>query len=148
MAKEQMALQPALQMKRTFHAPREKVFRAWTDAKELARWFAPSSDYSTAVPELELKVGGRYVIEMHHKDGNVHRVTGAYREIQPNEKIKFTWRWENDPAAHESIVTVEFRDLGPSTEILLSHEQLPSAEQSGKHEQGWNGCFDQLGKYL
>jgi len=56
MAKEQVSTLPALQMKRTFQAPREKVFRAWTDAKELARWFAPSVDYSTVVPELDLRV--------------------------------------------------------------------------------------------
>jgi len=44
MAKEQMSAPPALQMKRTFQAPRERVFRAWTDPEELARWFGPSED--------------------------------------------------------------------------------------------------------
>jgi uncharacterized protein YndB with AHSA1/START domain len=148
MAKEQMTAVPALQLKRTFSAPREKVFRAWTDPKELARWFAPTPDHSAIVPELDLKVGGRYRIEIRHTGGNVHKVSGIYREITPPEKIAFTWSWENDPAKSVSLVTVEFRDLGDSTELLLTHEQLPSTEDRGKHEHGWSGCFDQLSRYL
>lgn len=148
MAKEQMTTQPALHIKHTFRAPRERVFRAWTDPKELALWFHVSPDYSTRVPELDLRVGGKYHLEMHHKGGNIYRLGGTYREIQPPEKIFFTWRWEQDPSKHESVVTVEFRDLGPSTEILLSHELLPGAEEREKHGQGWDGCFEQLAKYL
>lgn len=148
MAKEQMTPLPALQVKRTFQSPRERVFRAWTDAKELARWFHVSADYSTVVPELDLRVGGKYRVEMHHKGGNVHKLFGTYREIAPPEKVAFTWSWENDPGASESLVTVEFRDLGGSTEILLTHELLPSAEERGKHEHGWTGCLEQFANYI
>jgi uncharacterized protein YndB with AHSA1/START domain len=148
MAKEQMTTQPALLMKRTFQATREKVFRAWTDAGELARWFAPSPEYSTVVPELDLKVGGKYILEMRHKGGNVHRHFGTYREIVPPEKVVFTWRRDSDPSSVESLVTILFRDLGPATEILLTHELLPDAESRGKHEQGWKGCLEQLDGYL
>jgi uncharacterized protein YndB with AHSA1/START domain len=148
MAKEQLSPETTLKLKRTFPAPRERVFRAWTDARELARWFAPSPEYSTKVPELELKVGGKYKVEMHHKGGNVHSVGGTYREIKPPEKLVFTWRWENDPSASESLVTIEFLDWGPSTEVQLSHERLPNAEQREKHAQGWNGCLAQLEQYV
>jgi uncharacterized protein YndB with AHSA1/START domain len=148
MAKEQLSPETTLKVNRVFQAPRERVFRAWTDAKELAHWFAPSTDYSTRVPELDLRVGGKYKVEMHHKDGNVHTVSGSYREIRPPERIVFTWRWEGESGAHESLVTLEFLDLGPSTEILLTHEQLPSAEDRQKHEHGWNGCLAQLAAYV
>ena len=148
MAKEQITILAALQMKRTFQAPRERVFRAWTDARELALWFAPSPEYTTSVPELDLSVGGKYRIEIRHKGGNTHKVFGTYREITPPEKVSFTWSWENDPSANQSVVTLEFRDLGAATELLLSHELLPSAEERGKHEHGWNGCLEQLAKYL
>jgi uncharacterized protein YndB with AHSA1/START domain len=148
MAKEQLAPETALKIRRTFQAPRERIFRAWTDAAELARWFAPSAEYSTRVPVLDLKVGGKYKVEMHHKGGNVNKVSGTYREIVPPEKIVFTWSWENDPSARESLVTIEFLDLGPATEVLLTHEQLPNAEQRDKHAQGWNGCLAQLAQYI
>jgi uncharacterized protein YndB with AHSA1/START domain len=148
MAKEQMSPETALTVRKTFQAPRERVFRAWTNAQELALWFAPSAEYSTKVPELDLKVGGKYRVEMHHKGGNVHKVGGTYREIKPPEKIVFTWRPENEPWTQESLVTIEFFDLGPSTEILLTHVQLPDAEQREKHTHGWNGCLDQLARYV
>jgi uncharacterized protein YndB with AHSA1/START domain len=148
MAKEQLSPEATLKLRRTFQAPRERVFRAWTDPLELGRWFAPSEEYSTLVPVLELQVGGKYRVEMHHKDGNVHKVSGTYREIKPPEKIVFTWAWEHDPEMNESLVTIEFRDLGPSTEILLTHEHLPNVEQRDKHEHGWNGCINQLANYL
>jgi len=148
MAKEQLSPETTLKVRRTFQAPRERVFRAWTDARELARWFAPSAEYSTQVPELDLKVGGKYKVEMHHKGGNVHTVSGTYREIRPPEKIVLTWGWEGAPGGSESLVTIEFLDLGPATEILLTHEQLPSAEERQKHEQGWNGCLTQLAGYV
>ena len=148
MAKEQLSPETTLKIRRMFQAPRERVFRAWTDATELARWFAPSAEYSTRVPELDLKVGGKYKVEMHHKGGNVNKVGGTFREIVPPEKIVFTWRWENDPSAHESLVTIEFLDLGPATEVLLTHAQLPDAEQRDKHSQGWNGCLTRLAEYV
>jgi len=148
MEKAQSPAKITLQVKRTFHAPRAKVFQAWTDRAELAQWFAPSADYSTVVPELELRVGGRYRIEMHHKGGNVHGVSGTYQEINPPERVVFTWRWDGDASAEHSVVTVEFQDLGKSTEVTLTHEQLPNPEERDKHAQGWNGCMDQLARFL
>jgi len=46
----------------------------------------------------------------------------------------------------QTLVTVEFHDLGPSTEIVLTHERLPNLEERGKHSHGWTGCLDQLAK--
>jgi len=148
MAKEQLSPETTLKVRRVFQAPRERVFRAWTDAKELALWFHPSAEYSTRVPELDLKVDGKYKVEMHHKSGSVHTVGGTYREIRPPERIVFTWSWEGDPNASVSLVTIEFLDLGRTTEVLLTHVQLPSAEEREKHEHGWNGCLAQLADYV
>lgn len=148
MAKEPPSPETTLKLRRTFQAPRERVFRAWTDPKELALWFAPAPDCTTRVPELDLKVGGRYKVEIHHKGGNVNKVGGTYREIKPPEKIVFTWCWEHDATQHESLVTIEFLDLGPATEVLLTHERLPNVEERNKHEQGWTGCLTQLAEYF
>ena len=50
---------PVLRLERTFAAPRERVFRAWTDAAELSRWFAPTDEHKTKVVALDVRVGGR-----------------------------------------------------------------------------------------
>lgn len=139
---------PAVEIVRTFPASRERVFRAWTVAKEFEQWFKPAPDYDVLVPVLEARVGGRYLVEMRNKDGAVHSVAGNYRTMQPPEEISFTWRWLDNEAAGESLVTIRFRELGTSTEVRVFHELLPTAEERERHAHGWNGCFEQLAHYL
>lgn len=148
MATPQSQPENSLNVKRTFAAPRDRVYRAWTDAREFAQWFHPTTDHKTVITRLDLRVGGKYSIEIHHKDGNVHRVSGTYEEIQPPEKLVFTWRWQKDETLPESLVTVVFKDLGDSTEVSLTHQRLLSAEERDKHNQGWLGCLTQLEHYL
>lgn len=148
MATPQSQPETSLQVKRTFAAPRDRVFRAWTDAKQFALWFHPTTDYTTVITELDLRVGGAYSLEMHHKGGNIHTLRGTYKEVRPPEKLVFTWRWQREDASPESVVTVEFRDLGSSTEVSLTHQNLINAEERAKHNEGWNGCLEQLAKYL
>jgi uncharacterized protein YndB with AHSA1/START domain len=138
----------SLQLNRTFAAPRDRVFRAWTDAREFAQWFHPSADYKTVITRLDLRVGGKYSLEMHHKEGNIHRLNGVYEEIQPPERLVFTWCWQEDGVLRESVVTILFKDLGGSTEVSLTHKNLLTAEAREKHNHGWIGCFGQLETYL
>jgi uncharacterized protein YndB with AHSA1/START domain len=78
----------------------------------------------------------------------VHTVFGTYQEIKPPEKVVFTWRWDGDTSHEDSVVTIEFSDLGNSTEVTLTHERLPNTEERDKHAHGWNGCMDQLAGIL
>ena len=133
----------ALEIRRTIKAPRERVFQAWTQAEELKRWSAPAPA-NIAVAEVDLRVGGRYRITMRKPDGTEVRVGGVYRTIEPPKRLVYTWRWENAPEGSESLVTVEFREQGKATEVVLRHEGLTSMDDRQKHEHGWVGCLDNL----
>lgn len=146
MATPQRQQETKLEMKHICAAPRERVYRAWTDAKNLGTWFHSSPDDSTVVAELDLRVGGKLRVEMHHRDGAVHKLMGVFKTIHAPDKLVFTWAWEPDGV--ESLVTVEFRDLGASTEISLTHEHLPSIEERDKHNHGWIACLQQLDQFL
>jgi uncharacterized protein YndB with AHSA1/START domain len=124
------------------------VFRAWTDAKEFALWFHPTPEHTTIITRLDVKVGGKYSLEMHHKGGDVHKLSGTYQQIKPPEKLSFTWRWADDPPGQETLVSLDFVDLGNATELVLAHGQFPDAETREKHNHGWNGCMEQLQNYL
>jgi uncharacterized protein YndB with AHSA1/START domain len=139
----------ALRLSRSYPAPREEVFRAWTDPKALERWFAPDPEFVTRVPILELCAGGRYRIEM-SKGGATHVAVGRYQEVRSPEKLVFTWVWESDPdrGTEDTIVTVEFRDRGRSTEVVLTHERFPNAAVRDDHGKGWTGCLEMLATYL
>jgi uncharacterized protein YndB with AHSA1/START domain len=71
---------------------------------------------------------------------------GEYRELQPDRKVVFTWRWEDDENwdRHTSIVTVELEDRDAGTELRLTHERLPSEQSRDNHTQGWSGALDKL----
>jgi uncharacterized protein YndB with AHSA1/START domain len=137
---------PPLVVTRTFAAPRERVFKAWTDPNQLARWFGPSDEY-TAKAEIDLRVGGAYRLEMHHSGGNVHAVVGTYREIIVPEKLSFTWQWEGS-LAPDTLVTIDFVSIGNSTEITMTHQKFTDLETRNRHNEGWSGGFARLERML
>lgn len=151
MATQQSSTKAAtsLRLTRTFAARREKVFQAWIDPKALTQWFAPSDQFEIKIPQLDLKPGGRYRVEMKSPDGKLHTVIGVYREIRAPERLVFTWRWESEPGQSEdTLVTLELRGRGDSTELVLTHERFLSEGARDEHKKGWDGCLDRLTKYV
>jgi uncharacterized protein YndB with AHSA1/START domain len=140
---------PALVLRRTYHAPRQRVFDAWTKPDLAARFLGPGE---VTVPEIEMDVrtGGAYRITMLMPDGERMIVGGTYREVRAPERLSMTWRWqEDDPSEeHESLLTLEFNELAGGTELVLTHEQLASVESRDRHEHGWTGIVDQLAAVL
>jgi uncharacterized protein YndB with AHSA1/START domain len=134
-------------MNRTFRAPRERVFRAWTEAAELDRWFAPSEEF-TVKSSVDLRVGGAYNIEMLKNDGQVFGAFGVYREVRPPERLVFTWNskkgCDGGSVARDTVVTIEFFEAGDSTQVTLTHQNFEDAEIRDRHEQGWKGCLGRL----
>lgn len=129
----------SLRLTRTFPAPREKVFRAWTDPKALGRWFAPTPAFETRTPIFELRVGGRHEIEM--------ELEGVYREIRSPERLAFTWQWLTGPSAsapRTMLVTLDFVERRGATEIVLTHEGFSGAADRDQHDHGWKDCLDSL----
>jgi len=146
---------PRLQITRTFEAPPEKVFRAWTDPKVLKVFHAPQDAFSIPTVEVDLRVGGRYRIEMRSPDGKSHIATGVYREVIPPSKLVYTWKFEKggkmdgkDLDLGETVVTLEFRAKGAGTELTLTHELFPTVGEKESHLQGWTGILERLQKTL
>lgn len=131
-------------LRRTFSSPRATIFKAWTDATEIKRWFAPTG-MDTPEASVDLRVGGKYriVMRMVEKDMK-HVATGIYREIKPPERLVFTWWWEGDPNPAETLVTVDLVEKGTGTELILTHEYFPTEEAKQQHNEGWIGCLDRL----
>jgi uncharacterized protein YndB with AHSA1/START domain len=111
----------------------------------LKQWMAPSDAFKIPLAETDARVGGRYHIVMHAPDGQVHDVSGVYREIVPNKKLVYTWAWKSTPE-RQSVVTIELRAAGSGTELTLRHEQFADADARDHHQQGWMGCLARLEK--
>lgn len=136
---------------RMIEAPREAVFKAWTDPALIARWLGPSG-VRAEVRHIDARRGGSYRIDMQGASGSLGIVGGSYREVVPPERLVFTWIWEeNGPthsAGHETVVTVTLRAVGHRTEVTLRHEQFHSAASRDGHGQGWSGSLDRLAAAL
>ena len=148
----------SLQIKRTFAAPREKVFAAWAERRQLEQWMCKDVAAHTVIHhEQDIRTGGRYLMEVRDPaKGEVYWGQGEYLEVKPPERIVFTWAWSKDkprgsklhPESEETTVTVEFIARGDATELILSHAVFGSAKDRDEHDRGWNGCLDVLAKVL
>lgn len=126
---------PKVTVRREIAASAEELFDAWLDPASLVVWMRPGSTKRAAV-KVDPRVGGAFEIVMHTDSGPVPH-TGVYRAIERPHRLVFTW---NSPYAQhiDSLVTVEFRPLRDATEIVLTHEGLPSLEMVAAHNSGWS----------
>ena len=134
-----------LSVSKTIRAPRSRVYAAWTDPAILREWFGPES-MTCGNAEVDLRVGGRYRIEMAAIDGSRNSVaSGEYTQVVPDQKLQFTWHgcWNPDEI---SLVTVMFRDSAtPSaTDVTILHERIATTDSARGFEQGWTGCLNKL----
>ncbi len=137
----------ALRLERTFEATPEEVYDAWTSPAVLQRWWSAGPDLVSPGCDVDLRVGGRYVLRMHDRvSGRAHVVAGEYREVDRPRRLVYTWCWEGEQ--HVSLVTVEFLPAGESTTVVLAHEGLESDESRGAHGEGWTGTLASLAHHV
>jgi uncharacterized protein YndB with AHSA1/START domain len=135
---------------RIIDAPREKVFRAWTDPQLLKQWFAPKP-YTTPFAELDVRPGGSSKVVMRSPDGQDIPCPGVYLDVVKNERLvftdAFTKAWE--PSEKPFMIGVlTFEDQGGKTRYTarVGHwtvEDRKRHEEMGFH-QGWGLCTEQL----
>lgn len=139
-----------LVLTRLIHAPREKLFRAWTDPELLKQWFAPLP-YTTPKAELDVRPGGASLVVMCSPDGQEMPNRGVYLDVAPNERLVFTdafiSAWEPSEKPFMTVV-ITFEDEAGGTRYTARVRHWTVAdrethEKMGFH-QGWGQCTDQL----
>lgn len=162
------AVDAVVRITRQFPISREEVFSAWTEPELFRQWFTPPGGISPSA-ELDVRPGGKYRITMkppHGLPGPIY-VLGAYLEVLPPERLVYTFGWElpsledlrgyaglreledvdrrlRDLENVDSRVTVQFRDLGDSTEVSVTHERLATQNLRAFHLWGWKSSLDKL----
>ena len=139
----------SVEIKRFIKAPRDRVYAAWTDPAQMRQWFGPEN-VQTRELVVDARVGGTFRWDLINSDGEKMTMRGEFRELKSNEKVVFSWQWEDDEdwENHISIVTVELDDADGGTELRLTHEQLPNEESRDGHTRGWNSALDKLEKFF
>lgn len=136
---------PRVTVSKRYNASPQEIFAAWTDPESLRQWLCPAGG-QVAFLAADVRVGGSYRIDMQFGT-TVHTHTGIYRELRPPEKLVFTWISGNTKQ-QETLVTVELFARGEQTELILTHERLPSAEAAQNHAQGWASVLARLAQVL
>lgn len=134
---------PSLTIVRIVRAAPEKVFAHWTDPALMQLWFCPEGVVLRSV-ETDARPGGRFRIVMQEKDdGEVHDVSGTYREFDPPRRLVFSWAWITMPE-RESLVALDFRPVEGGTELTLTHSQFADEAARDSHREGWTRIVDNL----
>jgi uncharacterized protein YndB with AHSA1/START domain len=137
-----------VRIERTYAAPVEAVFDAWTDPEVLRRWWKADPEHEVTVA-ADVRVGGGYRLAMHRPDGEEMVVHGTYREVSRPDRLVYSWAWEGSGpyANHESEVAVTFVADGPGrTTVVIEHAGLLDETSRANHARGWNGVLDSFAR--
>ena len=140
-----------LVLTRILDAPRDKIWRCWTEPRLLKQWFAPRP-YTTPVAELDVRPGGASLITMRTPDGQDMPNPGMYLEVVKNERLVFTdafgsgWKPAGKPFM---VAEITLEDAGPGKTKYTARAMHWNEETRQQHEamgfhQGWGQCADQL----
>jgi uncharacterized protein YndB with AHSA1/START domain len=134
---------------RIFDAPRELVFRAWTDPEHVRNWWGPK-DYPAVHLTMDVRPGGRWRNCLRSTETGEHLWQGGeFREVVPPERLVFTFAWDEEgERGLETLVTVTFAELDGKTLMTFRHEPFRSVEERDGHRGGWTSTFDRLVEHL
>lgn len=148
---------------RTFNAPRELVWKAWSDPELFKQWWGPNG-FTAPVCEIDFRVGGKYLNAMRSPEGKDFYGTGTYKEIVPMDRIVYTDSFADEkgnvvPATYYdmtetfpmvTLVTVILEDDGDKTKMTIRHSELENLdpEASADMETGWGQSLDKMAEAI
>jgi uncharacterized protein YndB with AHSA1/START domain len=136
-----------LRLERSFDAPAEAVFEAWTSEEVLRRWWYTEDGWESSAAEVDLRVGGTVRVAMRDpsKDAE-YGGEGVYTEVDPPRRLAFTWTWDGD--TRQTLIEIDFEERDGITTVRFTHSGLWDEEALRDHEDGWTKLFNRLGPTL
>ena len=141
---------------RLLNATPERAFQAWTSAEHIQQWMRPEPGMVIPLASMDLRVGGKFRIQMKKPDGEFFTAVGVFQEVKAPERLVYTWDWEKDGSGAEfgevegkpSLITVEFLKRGERTEFVLTHSRFATVESRDNHAQGWGKIAESFAKFV
>ena len=136
-----------VRIERTFDAPAEDVFDAWTSAEVLRRWFKPGQDWGAPSAEVDLRVGGTVWVVMRAPDGTESGARGEYTLIDRPHRLAFTWTFDDDPS-NQQMIELEFTESDGVTTVLFVNSGISHPKRRDEQYDGWQACLDNMERVL
>ena len=129
-----------LTIRRLIDAPRERVWRAWTDPADLKQWWSP-------VLEADVRAGGAWKAEVVSPDGTKSWSHGTYLTVDPTKQVSYTFEWDATDTAPTTVI-ISLADNGESCEMTVHQTGFATEGDRDGHIPGWNTAFDELERFL
>ena len=137
-----------VRLHRVLRAPPERVYRAFLDADARAKWLPPNG-FTGKVHESNAIVGGSYRMSFtNFSNGQSHGWGGTYQELVPNERLRYSDRFDDPNLPGEMTVTVTFKAVSVGTELNVVQEGIPDAIPAEQCYLGWQQSLVLLGKLV
>ncbi|MDB6024518.1 MAG: activator of Hsp90 ATPase 1 family protein [Verrucomicrobiales bacterium] len=133
---------------RVLRATPERIYRAFLDADAMAKWLPPNG-FTGKVHQMDAKVGGGYKMSFtNFTTGSSHSFGGTYRELVPNEKIRYTSKFDIAALPGEMTTTITLKQVFCGTEINITQEGIPAAIPAEACYLGWQESLVLLAKLV
>jgi uncharacterized protein YndB with AHSA1/START domain len=150
--------QHELHITRVFDAPRELVWKVWTEPEHAKHWAGPRQFMATHF-ENDRRPGGKWRLCLHSDgfdmgDGVLRKLDlcqgGENREIVEPERLVYTFQWDESTGlgSHETVITITFEEHDGKTTMNFHQAFFVTEKDRDGHMRGWNSSFDKLGDYL
>jgi uncharacterized protein YndB with AHSA1/START domain len=136
-----------VRIERTFEAPAEDVFDAWTSEEVIRRWFIPGEGWQEPSAEVDLRVGGTIRVVMRDPSGAPVEAGGQYTEIDRPNRLAFTWTFDDDPS-NEQMIELDFTERDGVTTVLFVNSNISEERRRDQQYEGWSTCLDEMGRVL
>jgi len=147
-----------LQITRVFDAPRELVWKAWTDPDQMKQWRGPR-EFEARNLTADVRPGGKWRTCLHSDgfdtgDGQKRSLDlwqgGEYVELVEPERLVFTFHWEEgtDLPEHDTVITITLEEKNGQTTMNFHQTFFVTEEDRDGHMRGWNSSFDRLNDFL
>ena len=137
-----------IRLHRVLRARPERVYRAFLDPDAMAKWLPPNG-FTGKVHHLEAKVGGGYKMSFtNFSTGTSHSFGGTYLELKPNERIRYTNRFDDQNLPGEMQTTINLRPVFCGVELNLSQERIPAVIPAEACYLGWQESLTLLAKLV
>lgn len=133
---------PTVKIRRRIKATAEEVFDLWTRPELMVRWMSPFPGAVDCKASSDPRPGGGFSLLMSSKEAS-REVSGTYLEIDRPRKLVFTWMGPLTNGVN-TLVTVELHPYGDETDLILTHERLPTRAIIEGHTRGWGNILDHL----
>jgi uncharacterized protein YndB with AHSA1/START domain len=133
-----------VKLHRVFTAKPERVYKAFIDPDAMAKWLPPNG-FTGKVHEMDARVGGSYKMSFtNFSTGNSHSFGGEFVELVPNEKLRYTDKFDDPNLPGEMMTTVSIKPVSVGTEVSIVQEGIPDAIPVEACYLGWQESLNLL----